>query len=140
MINIKIQNNNSKLVIVQIMISQFIYLFFCFENYKFIIQRLWTSKVLKERLETFFFFFEVFGVSFMLGRTFQFRKYFLILPNFPHQTFSFWWCRFEGSIRCCLNLRRAYRSVSMQRTSESPVQKRKKKLGIKRKEKKWNGS
>ena len=76
-------------MIVQIMISLFIYLFFCFKNYRFIIQRLWTSKVLKESLEISFFFSGDFGVSFMLGKNFQFRIFFLKLPNFLHQTFLF---------------------------------------------------
>ena len=73
-----------KLVVVQIMIIQFMY-FFRFENYKFIIQRLWASKVLKRVLEASFFFSKVFRVSFMLDRTFQFKNMFLItVPNFPH--------------------------------------------------------
>ena len=76
-------------MIVQIMISLIIYLFFLKKNYKFIIQRLWTSKVLKESLEISFFFSEVFEVSFMLSKTFQFRNFFLKLPNFPRQTFLF---------------------------------------------------
>ena len=79
-------------MVVQIMIIQFIYFFVLkitnikskdFESVRI-------CKVLKESFGDFVLFIylsRVFKVSFTLCKTFQFRKLFLIVPNFPHHFF-----------------------------------------------------